>query len=575
MKYIWHLSILLALMLIMDSCSDEFLELNPIAKSSEETFYESFEDLDLTATAAYGILCSKRVDQEHLIGFGSIPSDDAEAGGDFFGDYLLWSHFDMFTHTSDEGDQKLYGYWYKGIRFANEFLEKLPSVLEKDDKVDSELVAQRVAEMKYLRAWYHFSIAKVFGGIVIADLTIDPSLFDTPRNSMAEVLHFCQTDLEEAIPDLKKKSEIGAEIGRATKGAAQALMSKVLLYESSYAQNYPGDSRFAGCEEKWDEALTHAENMILSEEYQLVGINGERYNSWRDPVNGVDGFRWIFTVDGDNSPESVWETQNVADGKGWMLSRGSYLTVMSTVRWYNYYNNSGDLIVRPTGGWSFNLPTKYLMDAFGNQDSRETGLNAAAVEPSLDPRYMTTIGLEGDTILVNDPTQGAAWYEMNLNNLPTGAIGRKYECSPEEYWDNKTNENEGPMNARYIRYADVVLMAAEAAYNSGDAPKALIYVNLVRTRARMCGFTGYPEDLSVVSMEDIIHERRLELAMEGHRFYDLVRWGLAKKYIDGTELASVGDGFKVSFIEGKHEFWPLPAQEMQRNRALEQYDGWK
>jgi hypothetical protein len=131
------------------------------------------------------------------------------------------------------------------------------------------------------------------------------------------------------------------------------------------------------------------------------------------------------------------------------------------------------------------------------------------------------------------------------------------------------------MNVRLIRYADVVLMAAEAAIEIGNNGLALAYVNQVRTRARNSGDTGFPADLSAVSFEDIVHERRLELSMESSRFFDLVRWNLAEKYINGITLAAMGDGFTINFVKGKHEFFPIPEQELQKATGLVQYEAWQ
>jgi hypothetical protein len=242
-------------------------------------------------------------------------------------------------------------------------------------------------------------------------------------------------------------------------------------------------------------------------------------------------------------------------------------------------------------GWSFIVPTQYLLEAFGNQDRRETGLNSAEMNPVLDPRFSATIGcgdtleMNGnvyvkpwDTVLYEDFERGIGWYPMSFTNLPSNAIHRKYECSTEEFWSNDTKghqHNSGPVNVKYIRYADVVLMAAEAAYKTGNTTKALDYVNQVRTRARMSGDTGFPENLPAISFEDIVHERRLELACEPARYPDLVRWGLAETYIDGIKLAALGEGFTVDYVVGKHEFLPLSATEVQLNDLLEQYDAWK
>lgn len=550
-------------------CDDSFIDFSPIALDTEETFYENFADLDMTATAAYAMLCSRDIfDVFYVIAYGSVPADDSETGGENINDWPQIQRFDRMTHTANEtGVDAIWAYCYKGIRMANEFLDRVDEVRKLDSHTSPALFDQREAEMKFLRAFFHFILAQIYGGVPIADILVDPGMFETPRNSVKEVYDFIQQDLTEAIPHLSYKSQLAPNYGRASKGAAQALLAKSYIYESSYAKFYPGDERFTGCEENWDLALQYAEGVINSGEYNLVGINGERFNSWRDPINHVGGYRWIFTLSADNSDESVFEIQNVMDGRGWTATRGSYITTYTTARFYELPGGGTDNV----GGWSFNAPTKYLVDAFGNRDNRYTNLSSAPADPELDPRYQTTIAQEGDTIMVDNN-----WYPISFINLPTGMIGRKYECSTDEYWAVRTNDNEGPMNIRLIRFADVVLFAAEAAYQTGQTGKALEYLNMVRKRARMSGDTGHPADLTSITLEDIIHERRIELALEGHRFFDLVRVDMAHQFINGINLAALGDDFEVSFIRGKHEFWPIPLREIQlSNGGLEQYPAWQ
>jgi hypothetical protein len=128
-----------------------------------------------------------------------------------------------------------------------------------------------------------------------------------------------------------------------------------------------------------------------------------------------------------------------------------------------------------------------------------------------------------------------------------------------------------------LRYADVVLLAAEAAIMAGENDKARTYINMVRTRARMCGVEGntcpadYPEG-TTITMDMLMHERRLELAMEGHRFFDLVRWNKAVEKLDGSYL--INQDMTVSFTSPKNDFYPIPEQEVNSNEDLLQYPGW-
>jgi len=576
-------SIVTFFILLLVSCSDEFLDYKPIGSDTTESFYTSFDNLDKTVTAAYGMIATRDMfDVTYSVGY-QCASDDVEIGGENVNDWPQYQRIDRLTHTATESSiHRLWSYAYKGIRMTNEVLSRVDdikdaeienAISEKAAKEVADLIDLRVAEMHFVRAFFHFSLLQLYGGVPIVDYLMDPEQFNAPRNSVAQVLHFIEDELLLAIPLLKEKSELGSNVGRASKGAAKSLLAKALLYESSYAKNYGDDDRFSGCEQKYDLVLQYAEEVINSGEYNLVGINSERFNSWRAPLGGqIGGYRWIFTADGDNCDEGIWEVQNVNDGEDWTSSRGNYLTIYTTIRFYiDDKGNEGN----NAGGWSFNLPSKYMLDAFGNNDSRETGLNSTPVDAKLDPRFQTSVGVPGDTVLIAEASGDGSWYEMDFQNLPTKTIGRKFECSPNEYWTPKKADQNGPMNVRLIRYADVVLMAAEAAIETGDNAKALTYVNQVRTRARNSGDTGFPVDLTAVSFEDIVHERRLELAMETSRFFDLVRWNLAEKYINGTTLASMGDGFIVNYVKGKHEFFPIPQEEMQKAHGLVQYEAWR
>jgi hypothetical protein len=194
---------------------------------------------------------------------------------------------------------------------------------------------------------------------------------------------------------------------------------------------------------------------------------------------------------------------------------------------------------------------------------------------------MDTIG-SNDSIHLGDGN-GSFWakicyeYDGNWGNK-TGTFQAKYECSREEFLAEGANWSESPFNNRMIRYADIVLLAAEAAIMSGENEKARTYINMVRTRARMCGIEGntcpadYPPG-TTITMDMLIHERRLELAMEGHRFFDLVRWNLAAEKLNGSYL--INQERTVTFVSPKNDFYPIPEQEVIRSQgSLLQYPGW-
>ncbi len=578
---------IILLVFILTSCDESFLDLKPIAMETEETFYSTFDAVDFTVTAAYSRITLLNYDVTAVL-TGQVGSDDVETGGANAADGANWKLIEQFAHTPGQNDFEFP--WmvnYKGIRLANTALTYLPRFLASHP----ELARQRIAECKFLLAFYHFQLLQLYGGVPIVDKVLNPAEFTLGRNSIAEVLHFIQKTLEEGLPDLKTRSQLGMnEVGRASKGAAQALLAKAYLFESSYAKYHGGDERFAGCTQKFDKAAQAAEAVIASNEYRLVGIDGERYKSWWamtvDPMPAdsmVGGFRWLFSTDGDNSPEGVWEAQNAMDGRGWAQGTGNGLVIFTTCRWNTVVSSGWDQ------GWGFNTGSLYLQRAFRNLDNRYLNLSAENMEEIGqydDPRFGTTMGLEGDLMVVREPYNADGVLKtagMTLHNVPTGSACRKHECHPDEFQLNKmkSGNESGPINWKIIRYAETILIAAEAHFENGNTSRALELVNMIRTRARNSNNNAdvsthiYPKNLSSLTFEDIVHERRLELALEHHRFQDLVRWNLAGRFINGITLELIPDK-PIQFDQAKHLFFPLPAKQVQLSEGnLVQYPGWQ
>jgi hypothetical protein len=485
--------------------------------------------------------------------FGDCRSDNSEVGGEIGGNDLPF-YQNLMLLDYQENNDKVKLFWYRAyniIYLCNKTIELAPTLL-----IDESIKHRYIAEARFIRSLMFLELAITFDTIPICldfyDWRLgntffndyDPSVqIHKEPNTMAEVFALIEADLTEAINNLPLRSTLSAEgIFRATKGAAQALLAKMYIFQSSYAKNYPGDSRFAGLSEKWDMALQYAEEVINSDEYELAGINGETYDTWWNSSYlypaVTPGFRYIFTVDGNYSPESVFAATNLLMGQYCSYGNND-LTIFTTCR--NYLDSE---MLQQNLGWGLNLPAQDLIDEFAAETGSEKD----------DPRFAVTVACEGDSLYASIPSKD--WYKMVLPEWATNTACRKFECSPEEYWDVMVTLFDGPMNIPVIRYADVVLWAAEVALEMGDNNKALYYINMVRQRAKNSGSTGYPAELVTVTLEDIIHERRLELALEGHRFYDLVRWNLAADELNGLYRESKDQ--TITFIPGIHEFLPIP-----------------
>jgi starch-binding outer membrane protein, SusD/RagB family len=553
----WSLMGLIAPLLFI-SCTEEFLDTELEGAATEDVYYSTVSGISQLATGTYALLNTCPAELHNLdmmyLAYGGFASDEAEAGGESgAGDILDFQYWDQCNPElggNKDVAENHWGYVYKGIARANQTLYGIDYYRTNNSNIPADsasLLSQIEGEMIFIRAFNHFKATQIYGKVPIIDHILSSTEFaiNNDTTSVAVCLHWVQEQLLDAIELLPSKSEYAAsDYGRATKGAAQALLAKAYLYESSYAENYPGDERFTGCENKYAQALAMAEEVIGSGEYKLMGIDGEEFDTyWNQngstlyPDGYTPGYRYIFTVDGENSDENVWSVQAVNDGLNYMLSRGTYLTIYTTVR------NIGAGAL----GWGFNCPTETLRDAY------EAG----------DLRKIVTIGEQADPVYIND-----IWDTLDCWASPTNMIGRKFEASPAQYWAFHRQDGTGPNNFPYIRYADVILMAAEAALKTSDAGKATDYINMIRTRARNGAPTGVPANLTgTATFEDLMNERMLELALEGHRFFDLVRWKKAEEVLDGHQIQKWLAGsphapLDVEFTPGVNEFFPIPAIEI-------------
>lgn len=446
---------------------------------------------------------------------GDVASDDALKGGQNIADGGAYYDIDNFKVQSD--NQMLLDYYraqWTGVSRANLAISQLPAM--SGDSISADVRTRLIAEAHFLRAYYYFRLLRVFGAMPIVDYIVDSSDKWYPaRASVEENYRFIISDLTIAEAGLWEKSQYADEdLGRATKGAAQAMLLKVCLYMSDYEQ-----------------AKAWGGKVISSGQYSLFA---DFYDN--------------FTLDGENGAESVFEIQymddDMSDYGGFGFTRGTFTQVLTRSR----SNNLG-------GGWGFNRPTQDLFDEF------ET-----AADGSVDPRRAMTI-------LV--PTA-----EEMTNEAEETYCGNIY-ISKKNAWYNKDNtfarlshDSRGPLNNRQIRYSDVLLMYAEACCELGDLAASKAALNQVRSRV---GLDGFPYSATIQGQartfadtqadlrQAIRHERRVELAMEGHRWFDLVRWGVAKQTLDAYIARESSEAREQwgNFVEGKNELFPIPTQELE------------
>jgi starch-binding outer membrane protein, SusD/RagB family len=366
--------------------------------------------------------------------------------------------------------------------------------------MDETLRSRYIAEAQFLRAWFYFDLVRAWGGVPLVTTTEPP--LKLTRSTKEDVYNLVVSDLQAAIPNLPDRSSLAAvDFGRATSGAAEGLLAKVYLFENDF-----------------QDAEKYAQMVINSGEYAL------------DP-----SFSHTFSVDGEYNSESLLEVgalpQDDANAGG------------------NQFANTQGVRGNPNRGWGFNRPSLDLM---------------ATYEPG-DPRKDATIiylgeVLDGVTIIGDGGTPDTT-YDSNHNII-------EIECYNQKVWTPGINTaTQQGYHRRLLRYADVLLIASEAANENGDPTTALQYLNMVRARARG-GNNSILPDITVTdqsSLRDIIiHERRVEMALEADRFWTLVRTGQAVQVLG-----------PLGFTANKNELLPIPQSEIDLGQgAINQNSGY-
>ncbi len=493
-KYILFISVAIFTFL---SCEKELDKL-PVLGEQESNFYKTAADAVHALTAAYDPLQYNFTNSVyHFRWFiGDFASDDAIKGGSGVTDQPQLEQLSNYQATPN--NIHLNAMWtakYIGIYRCNLVFENVPSI--EDELLTDEIKARLLAEARFLRAYYYYDLVSVFGNVPLVDRTLNPSEYNQPNAPEGEVWAFLEQDLIDAIADLPLKSQYPiSDLGRATKGAAQGLLLRAYLYQ-----------------EKWTEAQTVAEQIVESGEYNL---NAD--------------YEDIFNKAGENGPGSVFEIQRSPLGGGyWGSVNGA---------------NEGNLtniyqIARGAfGGFGFNLPTQDFVDEF------ETG----------DIRLNASVFMVGDTMGDRGVfTKAATGFDHDY-------YAKKYFVSRSEHEEINVGDPlmNGESNDRIIRYADVLLMHAEAAYHNGQEDVARTSLNAVRERASRTSAQALPEITATGTalLDAIYHERRVELGLEGLRFFDVVRQNR------GTEVFG-GLGFVSN-----NRLHPIPQQQIDLSNGV-------
>lgn len=405
------------------------------------------------------------------IGMTSITSDDADKGSTPSDSGSDKHKMDNLTfEASDISIKDVWNGRYEGIYRANTALFYLNQL-----QISESLKNRLIGETKFLRALFYFDLVRCYGGVPIVAKVVDINNVEEinatvyTRKSKEETYLQIETDLLDAIDKLPLKGQYSSnDTGRASKGAAQALLAKVYLYQ-----------------QKWQQSFDMAGNVINSNQYDLLG-------------NYEDVWREV----GENKSESIYEVQA-------SLTNG-------LVDYTNVQGPRGT----PDLGWGFNSPSLNLTNSYLAGDVRKAA-TIMFVPSTLWDGFIA-------------PT---SWTNPRYNY-------KAYQSSISESWDG--NRGNTAKNHRILKYSDLLLIRAEAALNLGNEPEAVDRVNEIRERTGLA-------DVTSITMDQLLDERRWEMAMEYDRWFDLIRTGRAV-----SKMAADGK----TFITGKHEVFPIPADEL-------------
>ncbi len=545
-------------------CKDSFLEVAPNGQLTS-ALLTSKAGLEGTLMGGYSMLNGRgysRLASSMNWVYGSVLGGDANKGTES-GDFGAINAIQRFETIATAGDvESTWSAKYEGISRVNAVIRLVANA---DPTVSAADKARILAEAKFLRGHYYFELKRLFNNAPFVDESVDYGTGIEKVKNDSNLWPKIEADFKAAM-DVLPETQIAA--GRANKWAAAAYLAKVYLYQKKYAE----------AKALFDQVIANGRT-----------ANGKKYGL-------VARYSDIFNATFDNNEEAVFSIQAAAN-------TGSV----------NNANPENDLNF-PYGGASapggccgffqpsFELVNSFRTDANGLpllDGSYNSGSNAVkndynllSKDPftpdagNLDPRLDHSVGRRGIPYLDYGPFPGFDWIRSQSWGGPYATKKFVYYKSQEGTLTDGSSWTRGyaAMNYNVIRYADVLLMAAEAEIEVGSLAKATEYVNLVRNRAaNQAGWVKKADGSAaanyVISTYStfankaaataaVRFERKLELSGEGHRFFDLVRWGVANtelnnyfNYEGGILKVALGG---AKFTAGKSEYLPIPATQIDR-----------
>lgn len=529
--------------LALVSCND-FLELTPTDKLTDKAAWEDTHATDLYINNFYEYLSlyGQFGNQDFNSNLIEGLTDALKYGSPIVGPRAGDSNYYVFTPETISGSGCMIGSWgdtYLRIRRINEFLDSM----RKYSTYTPEINDRYEAQARFFRAFLYFHLAKCYGGSAILYTSLEQMKKDTPLSSPEQVWQQIHDDLTFAANILPTEWN-SSNTGRVTKGAAYAMLSRAMLYA-----------------ERWEDVKSACEELFKLNIYKLAPTYEEGYRGG----NSESILEFAYDV---TSPSHTWDRE---------------------MAMYHEYTTGGSC-----------TPTQEMVEEYESKTGEKVdwsawhtaeGTTAYPPYDKLEPRFAATI-------LYN----GAKWQDKTVENCVNGEYGKYIDYGTEPYPYGKTvtgyymrklrqETNRDLTNVPSthtwvsIRLAEVYLNYAEACYRLNNPSEAINYIRQIRDRVNLPTAQGLTGD---ALFEMIRHERKVELAYEGHLWWDMRRWKLAEKAytgirVHGLKITREGEGFRYTYVDcdGEDRTFlnrmyrlPIPDSELKNNSAVQQFDEW-
>ena len=504
----------------LSSCNDK-LDIPQHGVQNFETYYQTDQEAESAVVACY--IQVKGNSYNYVLGKNML-TDDFWAGGGGRNDNAELEQLNEFTFATDQSMlQGMFTSYYQIIYKANVVLGHVPE--------ETDVQKRARAEAKVFRAWSYFELTSMWGNPPVVDHELEPSEYQKPNGTTEELWALIEKDLTEAINSgyLTEKSGPNDKTWRVTKQFAQALLGKAYLWQKKYAESAA----------TFDEIVKSGKYELYADYENIIGFSAKQ------------------------NSESMFESVKISDPNNvWNNFTMNHLMIHYRTDHLAQGGAECTAIGLASLGWGFLNPQTDLYNDFVAVEG-ENGYRLNATLKTYEQMQNMGVSVTPGGNIINEGYFMWKW-RVTADQCPAAGSG---------FVDDN--------NDRWMRYAEVLLCAAEAHKEAGNQGKADEYMNMIRTRAQAPTKSGY-------TIDEIRREKRIELCGEGTRFQDMVRWGIAEEKMkdqgavcpflnsNGTveyRKFNGDDSSKYGF-KAKHNLLPYPGVEIRLNPNIVQNPGW-